>query len=940
MRPLELSLVAFGPYAGHVNLDFSKFGDHGLYLIYGDTGSGKTMLFDALTFALFGESSGDRDVRTLRSDFADENTPTEVSLTFEHAGKTYVVTRRPQQTLARQRAGKDGASSTVERPATAELTCGDVVLGSNVRQVGEAIVELLGLSYGQFRQVTMIAQGAFRELLCTDPAEREVVLRKIFATEEIDRFASELLQVAKDARERLDVARGEFDRCIQRLDRGIVEVHDKPQRVLSQPAPALAAKDCIQAAETIVERQRGEIAKAEEVRDAARDATMEARMSLRTAEAAVEALQAAEEAKRKLVRADAHVEVFGKALKEASENYDLRHGQLTADEAELSKSLPRYEELEQRRANVRKAQERSDELGAQRTSLEDRRAKLEESIANARVELAVAQDVAGQLEQARSQSSELKRQSEQAQEVAKDLADLAKNRNELTSRAQQVERLRDESEQAHREAEELFLALVADDAAFVASSLVEGEPCPVCGSTKHPNPVRPTEVAPDRSSLMVARTNQRQADERLHSSQDEYLALQSQMNERSRATLARVADMVGTAPTSQEDDAERWARAKVAELRQTLRDRAADQEERVKALERKLGDLKKMREQLERDEGDLANVRSELVGLAGACEEASVELAAAQARVDEAASSLRYASREDAKRELEVLSSQRRELELELKKAREANAQALTEQASAATAVEERLARLKELGVREGDDAPNTNKQKRALLSAQAAEQNADREVRLAQARVDANERTLEEMRTCEARLPELERAVVAADRVSRIARGQATGTNRISFERYVLGFYFDQIVICANKRLSVMSDGHYQLVRNTEGEGRGKGGLSLDVVDYATGKRRPVSSLSGGESFEASLSLALGLSDYAQQRAGGMHLDTVFIDEGFGSLDPDSLEQVMRVLSDLASGDCLVAIISHVEELEKRIENRIEVKASAEGSSAVVVAE
>ena len=183
-----------------------------------------------------------------------------------------------------------------------------------------------------------------------------------------------------------------------------------------------------------------------------------------------------------------------------------------------------------------------------------------------------------------------------------------------------------------------------------------------------------------------------------------------------------------------------------------------------------------------------------------------------------------------------------------------------------------------------------------------------------------------------------MQRAAAAADRVSRIARGQATGTNRISFERYVLGFFFDQIVICANKRLSVMSNGHYQLVRNSEGESRGKGGLSLDVVDYATGKRRPVSSLSGGESFEASLSLALGLSDYAQQRAGGMHLDTVFIDEGFGSLDPDSLEQVMRVLSDLASGDCLVAIISHVEELEKRIENRIEVKSSAEGSRAEVV--
>jgi exonuclease SbcC len=221
---------------------------------------------------------------------------------------------------------------------------------------------------------------------------------------------------------------------------------------------------------------------------------------------------------------------------------------------------------------------------------------------------------------------------------------------------------------------------------------------------------------------------------------------------------------------------------------------------------------------------------------------------------------------------------------------------------------------------------------------AQAAEQNADRAVRKAEARVHMNEQVIDEMIDLSRQLPGLERAVVAADRVSRIARGQASGTNRISFERYVLGFYFDQIVICANKRLLVMSNGHYQLVRNAEGESRGKGGLSLDVIDYSTGKRRPVSSLSGGESFEASLSLALGLSDYAQQRAGGMHLDTVFIDEGFGSLDPESLELVMRVLSDLASGDCLVAIISHVEELEKRIQSRIEVKASPNGSNVEVV--
>lgn len=938
MRPLKLSLRAFGPYAGSVDIDFSKFGDHGLYLIYGDTGSGKTMLFDAIAYALFGESSGSRDVRTLRSDFADAQTPTEVALEFEHAGKTYTVVRRPQQMLARRRGADENTSTLVGKGAVAELMCGDVVLGSNTRQVNECVIDLLGLSYGQFRQVTMIAQGAFRDLLCTDPAEREVVLRKIFGTEELDRFAEELARVSREAHDELDQARRGFDACVGRLDRGIIEVHDKPQRVLSKPNPSLAAKDCIAATETIIERQSEEITEAEQVREQAREATVEARIQLRKAEEVAVALQATEEAQRQLVQANAHVTIFRKALDEASEGYEERHRSLLSSEAELSKSLPRYDELELLQNEAHEAQQRSAKLNNRRASLEGRRSDLESSVARARVELAVAQDVTGQLERERTESAELERQTKEAQGVSDGLASLSKNREGLLTQARTVKQASSTADAARARADELFAALVADDAAFIASSLVANEPCPVCGSCDHPRPAKPTNVAPDRSSLMQARDEQQEAEEQLRVAQDAYLSLQAQVDERSRTCLQHARELVGVAPVQSTDEAERWMRGKLAELRQTLRDKLAERSEVVRVLETKLVQLEELRKSLHEDEEELARVRNELVTLAGQCEVAVADLAAAQARASEVAASLQYASREEAERECKALQKKREEMEQVLVAARAAYEEALTEQASAASVLKERRARMEELGVQEGDEAPGTTKQKRALMVAQAAEQKADREVRAAQARVSMNQKTLEEMRSIAATLPSLERAVVAADRVSRIARGQASGTNRVSFERYVLGFFFDQIVICANKRLSVMSSGHYQLVRNAEGESRGKGGLSLDVVDYATGKRRPVSSLSGGESFEASLSLALGLSDYAQQRAGGMHLDTVFIDEGFGSLDPDSLEQVMRVLSDLASGDCLVAIISHVEELEKRIENRIEVKSSSEGSSAVVV--
>lgn len=938
MRPLKLTMTAFGPYAKQVDIDFSQFGAHGLYLIYGDTGSGKTMLFDAIAYALFGESSGSRDVRTLRSDFADDDTPTEVTLMFEHAGKTYTVSRRPQQMLARRRAGGDEASALVSRAATAELTRGDAVLGSSTRQVNDYIIDLLGLSYSQFRQVTMIAQGAFRELLCTDPAEREVVLRKIFSTEDLDEFASELMRVARAAHEELDRQRAEFDACVKRLERGIVEVHDPVQRTLDKANPSLAAQDCICAAKAILERQRSEVAAAEKTRDEAREATLEARVRLRAAQDSVAALQATEEAKRELVRTKAHVSIYKAALDEATERYNAEHKGLVAREEELSKSLPRYDELDELKQKADEAATRSVEFFKQREASEKERADLESAVAHARVELSVAQDVSGQLERVKAECAESERRVGLCQEASDELAGLTRERTELAKLATDAKQAQDEAASARHHADELFALLVADDAAFVASSLAEGEPCPVCGALEHPSPATPSNVAPDRSSLTEARERQRCADERLRASQDAYLSLQSRVEEHARACLNDVQGLVGEPPEGSPVDTERWAMAKLAELRQSLSDQLVEVRERQNALGAKLDQLNELREQLSGDEAKLADVRGKLVKLAGACEIAAVDVASAQARVDEVAASLQFASREEANSERDALTRKRVEMETELAAARSAYEKACTDQASAASVLAERRARLEELGVHEGDDEPKISKEKKALMLAQSTERTADKEVRQTQTRVSVNECIIEDMETIAKELPACERAVVAADRVSNIARGQATGGNRISFERYVLGFYFDQIVICANRRLSVMSAGHYQLVRNSEGESRGKGGLSLDVIDYSTGKRRPVSSLSGGESFEASLSLALGLSDYAQQRAGGMHLDTVFIDEGFGSLDPESLEQVMHVLSELASGDCLVAIISHVEELEKRIDNRIEVKSSPHGSSAEVV--
>ena len=935
MRPLTLTMSAFGPYAQKTTIDFSRFGRHGLYLIYGDTGSGKTMLFDAITYALFGSASGSREVSTLRSDFADDATPCEVTLAFEHAGESYAVRRRPRQALA------DGgdAEGAAAFEAEAELMRGDQILSGDEEEVNKLVSKILGLSYGQFRQVTMIAQGTFRDLLCADPAERETVLRKIFGTEEIERFTSELQETNRRADEELAVAEAEFDGALGRLDRGIVEVHDPVQRVLSQKRPSMAAGDCIKAAETIIGRQRNEMSTYESRRDEAREATIAARVRLETAEQGIAAIEATKEARRELTRADAHVTIYGKAFAEAQEGYEERHEKLVKRAAKIEEMLPRYAELDERRQEAKTARARADEVAAERAESESERHALEAGIARARVELSSAADISAQLERARQDRVESERQEAHVREVQGELAELAEERASLTREAGEVERTRAAFLEAQGEADRLFSALVADDAAFIASSLVEGEPCPVCGSRVHPHPATPSDKAADRSALDAARERQREADAELRQAQDAYLTLRSQIDTRSKSTLDEAFELLGaTGRTGDAESDERGAKAQLAGIAQHMNDVTADAVSQVQALEAKMDELNALSDELKSQEGKLADVRARLVELATAFELASSDAASAEARADEVAAALAYASAEEAREELEVTNGRRREMEMELEAARAAHEKAVAEQTAAKSVLEERLARLEELGVTEADEIKGTTKERRDLMVAQTSERTAEREMREAEQRVKSNERTVGEMREVAERLPRLRIRVAAAERLASVASGRAADSSHISFEHYVLGFYFEQIVICANKRLTVMSGGHYRLVRDTEGVGGTNASLSLNVIDYATGKQRPVSSLSGGETFEASLALALGLSDYAQRRAGGMHLDTVFIDEGFGSLDPDSLEQVMRVLTDLASGDCLVGIISHVEELEKRIGQRIEVKAGAKGSTAEVV--
>lgn len=966
MRPLKLSLTAFGPYAGEVELDFSQFGDHGLYLIYGDTGSGKTMLFDALAYALFGRASGDRDPRTLRSDFAAPDVATQVTLDFEHAGRTYTVHREPQQDLERRRkSSKGNSSSLARRAAVAELKRGTAVLGSNPSQVNEYIISLLGLSYSQFRQVTMIAQGAFQDVLCADPATREDVLRKIFGTQDLQRFGDILAQRDREATETLEKARQNFAASVARLDLG-EQGGAKGLEALVAPQPALAAEDCIKAVDLLIGRESdAEHDEQERVNKAAEE--------VKRAQQEVDQVDAVAQALKQVRSARAQLEVATKAKGDASQslevaqaNYDQGHRSLVTREEALSQALGRYDELELGRKKVEESTQKRSRLEAEQKGLEEQRSSLERDIdeKNARIDSSGNTPVL--LERAKAEIKTLEANLRNSQELGKEASLLVGECDRLARAAKVSHDARAAAASARVAADALFDALVQNDAAFLVSTLKEGEPCPVCGSTTHPHPAQATGSDADPAELGRTREMQREAEDRQHESEKLYTSISAGMAERSDALVRQAQEALGlkleiegvqggnpyaassgikVGATANEAPSDR--KTALERAQRQLEGMASDLESQIKRHDTRIATLQSMLDERDRLIKEVATAQAQVSqaqarrdALEQEVRHAAEDVASATTAYQALLDSLEFSSKEEAQRALDQTRKARQALEHDLGQARSAYDAAASTVTGLEALLIERRERLKELGVGEDDAEPSTQEVTQRLIIAKSQQNVAEKSLRSHAVRREKNEETREEMARLAGQLPQLERAAQAAHAVASIARGTTTGTNRISFERYVLGFYFDQVLICANKRLLVMSDGHYRLLRDVEGGGSGKQGLALDVMDYETGKRRPVSSLSGGEKFEASLSLALGLSDYAQQQAGGMHLDTVFIDEGFGTLDPEALELVMRVLSELASGDCLVGIISHVEELEKRIDRRIEVKSSPEGSTATLVAE
>ena len=1054
MKPTKLTLSAFGPFSDLVELDLTQLDGQGLFLITGDTGAGKTTLFDAICFALYGEVSGPyRPVEHLRSDFAAPDAQTFVQLEFVHRGKPYTLKRNP----AYERPKLRGSGTVKEKPDALLILPGEPPV-QGMRQVNAAVRELLGIDCPQFKQVGMIAQGEFMKLLNASTDEREGILRQVFATQKYQDLTHALQVAASDAQKACETQNLLMLERFRQVDcpetsaqkEGIVNLkRAENPALLPQMQAALTAlleedKAELARLEPALERAKQDLERATRLEEQAKTAEgtrqrLEAKQAkLTQLQDKAPEMQQREEAFRRSEAALKQVKPLadradGAALAEKSARAELAALTSPLEKARLTKD-DAFTRLEQAQMAQPEAEDLSKKLALleqqlplyhQHQEAAKALAALEEQAKTAEADLNDAKQAAETSEQALGQThrelDELKEVPLQLEQIRNRYKDLTGVKNALANWQAAAEEERTAAENLHtaqqdyQEKQEAFQQAEAhaaglrrrlDDcrAGLLARDLSEGMPCPVCGAVHHPapaalpaEPVTEADLKAAEDAREAARGEKDQAMKESGSSSAAYNAAQEHTARQWKLFAEHWQEQALIPPLPPEGPAPEPAQLDKAlanaladckaegrqlrehdDRRKKLEKLLPDQEEAARAeaekrenLQSALADLKAQKARAE------ANVEHLTQGLEWPSEQAALaqktewegrhtallnEQTAAQTAYDTAQKALNNLNEEKAKKSavLKEKAAQAQASARELDEILRKLAFADRADYEAALSTEEGLnAEREELDQYQNNlhkaeaavatlekEAANQPQPPAPLPQLEEQHRAADRkfyELNQANSVVSARKKANQAIADALNRLAkESEQARHKADLLTHLyntVKGKQAGKVNLSFEAYIQAYYFERVVEAANRRFETMSEGRYLLRRRDDSVSiSGKNALVLDVLDHYTGKLRPVSSLSGGESFKAALCLALGLSDVIQAGSGGVEIDALFVDEGFGTLDEASLDKALEVLLGLAGPGKMVGVISHVPELKDRITRQIILKKGALGSTARIV--
>lgn len=920
MRPLHLVLTAFGPFAGRTELALDTLGAQGLYLITGVTGAGKTTLFDAITFALYGEPSGqDRKAPMLQSKYAGGDAPSGVELTFLHRGQTYIVER----TLEHERAKKRG-SGTVTDPATAALRFADGRAPlAKPTEVTAAITELLGVDKEQFCQIAMIAQGAFQQLLLADTDTRGKIFREIFGTKPYLDFQNQV---------RMDAAALEKECAL--LERDMVQrmadvrVDDAdPLRLEIEPLRSAvpSAADARALIDRLIRQDDERIGGLQQQIAQADKQISQTDAALGTAMQRAGLEAEAEQAQQWLAQNEPRLTELEHTLNAQKAEGGQRE-QLQAEVLAIRQVFARFDALETLSRRIADAGAASQKAEEEAESAHAQYADLQSRLARAKTELETLSDAQAENERYSAAEKELAERVRALEALHADETTLTQTQQRLAAAQADYRQTAQMAEQAatlYARKQRLFLD---EQAGLLAQTLVTGQPCPVCGSTAHPAPAVPAENAPTREQVEQAQT-EADALARQAAAKSELAAALTAQEKQAKTSILPVAHrLLGEAVDFPITTVLDSALADASAQRSAAHQQAAEARSRTERARQIREGIPKAEEKLTAQE----TIRQAAQQRAAA---ASADASALTRQHAEALAALPYPDRSDAQAALQTQQSRLAEMQAALETAQNAYTAAregIAENRAKLATLQKQLAAAPKLDL--------------AALQARHTELTTGREGLLGtrqtlieRRNINAGHAAALTRLSATAETRQQKRAWLSA--LAQTVNGMLKGKERTPLETYVQTTYLDRILIRANTRLMRMSSGQYELIRRGKADDlRQKSGLDLDVVDHYNGSTRDVRTLSGGEQFKASLSLALGMSDEVQAAAGGVRLDALFIDEGFGTLDAQSLSSAIDVLASLGEGNRLVGVISHVQQLKERIDRQIVVTKSRTGGSYVQI--
>lgn len=934
MRPIELKMSAFGPFAGLTTLKLDALGTDGLYLITGDTGAGKTTIFDAIIYALYGEASGNiRTTDMLRSKYANADTATFVELTFVFKDKTYIVRRNPEYL----RPSKRGEGRFTKESAKAQLTMPDKEVITGLVSVNNKIIEIIGLNKNQFSQIAMLPQGEFMRLLLADTKQRIEIFREIFDTEpylllqdRIKRDANELYRLVSDYKKSMaqyvaDVycdENSEYNQALINIKNdsqmSIKEILDIIDKIIAQDKLCADEYD-----KAIISIDKG-------------IDQLNSKLTI-----AIQTERIKDDYKSALTQLNNLTEEYENvySIYKAECEKDSERNELSLNIEKSSEKLESYELLEKYKKDYGK---KLDKINNITQDIHEDTKSLNECIKqidNCKKEAEILKNTELEIEKLNSKISDIIKKKEGVEY----LKDVFERKIKAVSQADEAKDRYMSAFAAYEEANNRYIkmekAFFNEQAGIMAAALEEGQPCPVCGSVTHPVPAVAGDDAPTEMQLkkykIYVEDKSKECSEL--SSQSGLLSGQAEsMNNMFFGSIVNFNTQWKEALDNSSDD--ETIRVDIIQLladlgkildEAMLEKKNADENiSKYNNLIKMLSDYDKKVEQFK---DKINKSKNELAIL-------STQNENMQKQISQLEKELGNKDIMQAKKLINDMKLKK----VQLDKAYEAAKKQYDEYTINIKTLKNRISDLQK-------QISHTDKQKTPDIDIPMYEKQLEdmkkerlklREKKnIVDIRIANNEKVYKSIERVNEKSEKSEKHYSWLRTLSDTVNGSLSGKSRIKLETYVQLSFFDRIIMRANTRFMRLTDGQYELKRSDSKDNyKNQTGLELDIIDHYNGTIRSVKSLSGGEAFEASLSMALGMSDEIQSRSGGIQIDTMFIDEGFGSLDDESLSQAVKVLNSLSSSDRLIGIISHVSVLKDRIDKQIVVsKGKTGGSSAVI---